>query len=375
MKRIIYGSLSVLTAVCTVFLAAKAEVFDSSPQASEETASEVANSDTEPFILGGNSPESSALKDIDLTGKAPSNKELAGQDLFDSALSVPTRSAGLAKRSPSRSARFYQAQLTEKPSTSESGTFPTVIQQPESLQPTPAKPGPIQLQTIPAAPAAAPLTLPANPVPGSPSQASPLPANPEGSAVESNAVGSPSTPVEADTELSEPNPSPGMESPGAFESEPLPSEPLSPAPAEPPADSPVAPPVNPSVEPLPTEPLPVEPLPAEPLPAEPLPDDGFDPEPGTFPESNAPSGESLVGEGFTPFQLSYLAIAGGLREEGIPGGDRLVNAYKDGDLSATDIVNAGEASNRLGTAADDKDDFTKDVDRFLKMFRRDARTT
>ena len=121
--------------------------------------------------------------------------------------------------------------------------------------------------------------------------------------------------------------------------------------------------MEPSVEPLPSD----DDFGSEPLPS----DDDFGSEP--LPESSVVQGGSLIGEGFTPFQLSYLAIAGGLDEEGIPGGDRLVSAYDGGELSASDIVEAGDISNRLGEAASDREDFTKDVERFLTLFSRDAR--
>ena len=156
----------------------------------------------------------------------------------------------------------------------------------------------------------------------------------------------------------------GVEGPipeGTIESAPASSE--EPGVLEPLPSTPAAPPTAPSVEPPPAESFEPEPFPESEDPA------------GSGAQSGGFEGEGLIGEGFTPFQLSYLAIAGGLREEGIPGGDRLISAYKDGELSAADIVSAGEASNRLGTAAIDKEDYTQDVDRFLKIFRRDARTS
>jgi len=79
--------------------------------------------------------------------------------------------------------------------------------------------------------------------------------------------------------------------------------------------------------------------------------------------------DRLIGEGFSPFQLSYLAIGGGL--EGIPGGDKLLAAYDSGDLSAADIVDAGASSNRLGADASDQDDYTAGVERFLNLLSRD----
>ena len=123
--------------------------------------------------------------------------------------------------------------------------------------------------------------------------------------------------------------------------------------------------------PLPAEPLPAEPLPAEPdAPSEALPpidDSGFD--------EAAPLGSTsdrLIGEGFSPFQLSYLAIGGGLKEAGIPGGNQLLSAYKSGELSAEDIVAAGAMTKRLGTDADDEADYTKGVDKFLQLLSRDS---
>ena len=80
-----------------------------------------------------------------------------------------------------------------------------------------------------------------------------------------------------------------------------------------------------------------------------------------------------MGEGFTPFQLSYLAISGGLEEEGIPGGEQLLSAYRQGNISAADVVEAGAASNRLGTAASNQEDYTAGVDRMLGLLRRDSR--
>ncbi|MEO1684903.1 MAG: hypothetical protein AAFS06_16795 [Cyanobacteria bacterium J06631_12] len=120
---------------------------------------------------------------------------------------------------------------------------------------------------------------------------------------------------------------------------------------------------------LPSSPAPVTPV--EPLP--PVEEDALPGEPVPGPTSD--SGNRLIGEGFTPFQLSYLAISGGLNEEGIPGGTRLLAAYEAGSLSAEDVVEAGALSNKLGTAASDEEDFTKSVDNFLKMLVRDSRAT
>ena len=221
--------------------------------------------------------------------------------------------------------------------------------------PTPISPvpsSPVPASPVPAAPGSA-SPAPISPVPASPGIESPVPTSPV-----------PSSPVPAapDAQIAEPAPSdidsPDIESPSVDSSDPM----------DPGVDAPPS-----SLPPMPSAP-PVSPGSSEDsFPS----NEGFDaaPDSEAFPESRSGSADSLVGEGFTPFQLSYLAIAGGLQEEGIPGGDRLVSAYKDGDLSATDIVEAGASSNRLGAAATDRDEFTKGVDRYLKIFRRDARSS
>ena len=127
----------------------------------------------------------------------------------------------------------------------------------------------------------------------------------------------------------------------------------------PPVESP-----SPALPPAPLEPMPE--APTEALP--PINDSGFDE--GTQPLGS--TSDRLIGEGFTPFQLSYLAIGGGLKEVGIPGGNLLLSAYESGDISAADIVAAGARTKRLGTAADDEADYTKGVDKFLKLLSRES---
>lgn len=114
---------------------------------------------------------------------------------------------------------------------------------------------------------------------------------------------------------------------------------------------------------------PIEPV--TPSPLSPIEEEAV---PGDLPTSGTESfgsSDRLVGEGFSPFQLSYLAIGGGL--EGIPGGSMLLSAYNSGELSAADIVDAGAASNRLGTDASNEADYTAGVDRFLELLTKDAR--
>ena len=127
--------------------------------------------------------------------------------------------------------------------------------------------------------------------------------------------------------------------------------------------------------PLPSSPaVPEAPLPVTPLPEAPIEGSPALPEEGGFPESGAVGSPSdrLVGEGFSPFQLSYLAIGGGLKEVGIPGGNLLLDAYEAGDISAEDIFEAGAVTKRLGTAASDPDDYVKSIDQFLKLLSRDG---
>ena len=176
--------------------------------------------------------------------------------------------------------------------------------------------------------------------------------------------------------------SPAGVPPTGFPSEAEPMTPLPSAPIVPSMGAPsMAPSADPSVDPSiapsddsSVEPQPIEPLPPSPLPPSPLPPANDSAAPNEFPVSGS-SSDRLVGEGFSPFQLSYLALAGGLKEEGIPGGTQLVSAYKQGDLLAEDVVAAGATSNRLGTAASDQADYTDGVDRFLEIFRKDARSS
>ncbi len=146
---------------------------------------------------------------------------------------------------------------------------------------------------------------------------------------------------------------------------PIPQESI--PPVAPGSSAPGFPPsTSPGFPPAPVEPAPRSPLEENtPLDDSAVPNDDF--------SVGASSSDRLVGEGFTPFQLSYLAIAGGLKEEGIPGGSVLLSAYNQGDISAADIVEAGALTNRLGTAADEQADYTDGVERFLKRLERDAR--
>lgn len=148
---------------------------------------------------------------------------------------------------------------------------------------------------------------------------------------------------------------PGVPSDGFTPTEPDGASPLTPA----------APPVE--SEPPAAPPTPLPPSPEAPTEALPPVNDDFDES-----EPLGSTSDRLVGEGFTPFQLSYLAIGGGLKDAGIPGGNQLLSAYEAGELSAQDIVEAGAVTKRLGTAASDEANYAKGVDKFLKLLSRDA---
>ncbi|MEL6938985.1 MAG: hypothetical protein AAFO84_07310 [Cyanobacteria bacterium J06598_1] len=186
-----------------------------------------------------------------------------------------------------------------------------------------------------------------------------------------------------DEPLMDSEPSEGFTPEPSEEFTPGPSEGFTPdTPGEFPADdapsgiTPVVPPasvpVDPSAEP-------VEPLAPTEAPLAPMDEGEFDGDNqfdggSEFNDTGAVGSPSdrLIGEGFSPFQLSYLAIGGGLKEAGIPGGAQLMSAYESGDLSAEDIVNAGAMTKRLGTDASDAEDYAKGVDKFLKLFSRDG---
>ncbi|MEL7068516.1 MAG: hypothetical protein AAGN15_07670 [Cyanobacteria bacterium J06581_3] len=138
----------------------------------------------------------------------------------------------------------------------------------------------------------------------------------------------------------------------------------------PPAD--VEAPLDAPAESTPGTPLPPTPV-APPVPSdsfEPSEGDAFEADPLDSPTPLGSTSDRLIGEGFTPFQLSYLAIGGGLKEAGIPGGTLLLDAYEAGEISAEDIVNAGAMTKRLGTDANDEADYAKGVDKFLKLLSR-----
>ncbi|MEL6472182.1 MAG: hypothetical protein AAFQ74_20840 [Cyanobacteria bacterium J06623_4] len=165
---------------------------------------------------------------------------------------------------------------------------------------------------------------------------------------------------------------------------PVPAAPPTDIPSEvPPAGVPIPEPGAPvpgpteGMPPGPTDEIPPSPAPVTPVePLPPIEEDALPGEPVPGPTGDSgDSGDRLISEGFTPFQLSYLAFSGGLGEEGIPGGTRLLSAYESGSLSAEDVVEAGALSKKLGTAASDEEDYTKSVDNFLKLMVRDSRTT
>ena len=219
------------------------------------------------------------------------------------------------------------------------------------------------VESLPASPSGSPVTPGMTPVPGAAPPGgelpgSPTPGAPNGITPVSPTPGAPSgvTPISPST----PGSAPADMTPGTPGSTPLPA-----APNESVLDE-----ESDGLE-TPGTLSPVEPVtPDAPLDSldEVAPDEDF-PTSGT---ESFSSSDRLIGEGFSPFQLSYLAIGGGLKEAGIPGGNILLAAYDAGEVSAADIVDAGATTNRLGTDADNQDDYTAGVDRFLELLTRDA---
>ena len=320
MKRIIYGSLSVLTAITTAFVSAEAN----------------ARSITLPTAQAQVVPAeglSDEMTEEEMAEEEMTEEEMAEEETIEAEPTETVPADGVV--------------APIAPTSDE--LAPTV--------PTPAQPG---------------LTAPELTEPGltEPGLSEPGPEVSDPSLIESDMSEPDLTEPDMEIDMSEPGltepglTEPGLTEPDLGESELDESEeePVPPAPGFPSAP----------IEPAPGFPsAPVEPTPLPPLEEDtPLDDSAV---PGDEFPIGASSSDRLVGEGFTPFQLSYLAIAGGLKEEGIPGGSVLLSAYDQGDISAADIVDAGALSNRLGTAADDQADYTDGVERFLELLERDAR--
>ena len=432
MKRIVYGSLSVLAAVSTVFLAAKAEIFERESDVSE--AGEVTTAETSDLFTSSlpdsvNTGEQPAI-DLDSedlateqllaqTGRASSQSDQLGTSPQGSRLAgtaLPQKGVG---RQPDAEVASLSPALVRRADQPANETL-SVVQTLRTAQ-TPAE-APAPTPTAPAADEDAGTGTPPSTVTPTvkPIESSPLgeepavipgadnvnPAYPPAEEPVPPASGFPNEPtptrepdldedpsLDEDSSLEEDRDveTEGFESPDSFESPPVESTPFPSAP-------------SPSPAPVPGGPL-------EPLP--PVEEDGLtdefpesetdefsEPETDEFPESEtdefpesetdefpepetdpnslneSPTDEDrLVGEGFTPFQLSYLAIAGGLKAEGIPGGSLLIKAYDAGEIVAEDVVAAAAATKRLGTAADDRDDYTQSVDRFLHRLQRDAQSS
>ncbi|WP_159786836.1 hypothetical protein [Sodalinema gerasimenkoae] len=71
-----------------------------------------------------------------------------------------------------------------------------------------------------------------------------------------------------------------------------------------------------------------------------------------------------------PFNISavdlvQLARNGYLREQGIPQFNRLASAYRSGDISADDVIQAAIADNRLSPGIADDPGYLETVDHFL----------
>jgi len=476
MKRIIYSSLSVVTAIGTVFVAAKAEVFSQNGSTQDATEQFTAIAPTDSFL--GDSLDGS-LKDTakgDLSSLSISQRNdqgvndlLSGNVLnsgsklaatssdipsglssqskastkIDESVSAPTVVSSVAPASPAFSAsrrsygQFAQVPVTQVPMPEEPAAAPTAkpsAAEADAATELPEAESPVVPASgigVEAAPTAAPTIVPASPtvlpaapvdatetealgseMEAAPTEATPIEATPtEAAPVEDESFGEES-PVENEAFEAQPLPTEAPDAvdgdtfeDGSIEMEieeapesmpeaaplpstPLPSAPGTPVPAspdglgEPVPSAPTAPIPSqsfPAEEPsAPIENVPIEESPIENAPIENAPLEEVPMEENSFPSPTEPlsdSGDRLIGEGFTPFQLSYLAASGGLKEAGIPGGFILIDAYKDGDISAEDVVNAGATTKRLGTAANDEAAYTDSVDDFLKMLVRDARST
>ncbi|UCJ13276.1 MAG: hypothetical protein JWS08_05740 [Phormidium sp. PBR-2020] len=71
-----------------------------------------------------------------------------------------------------------------------------------------------------------------------------------------------------------------------------------------------------------------------------------------------------------PFNISavdlvQLARNGYLREQGIPQFNRLASAYRSGEISAEDVIEAAIADNRLSAGVADDPGYLETVDHFL----------
>ncbi|TVR13403.1 MAG: hypothetical protein EA395_04150 [Phormidium sp. GEM2.Bin31] len=63
--------------------------------------------------------------------------------------------------------------------------------------------------------------------------------------------------------------------------------------------------------------------------------------------------------------LVQLARNGYLREQGIPQFNRLASAYRSGEISAEDVIEAAIADNRLSAGVADDPGYLETVDHFL----------
>ena len=411
MKRIlVYSSLSVLTAIGTVFTAANAEIFEGE-ETSTTATSQLASSST--IFDTSATFDTADIIGADIIGQVPGTVESDIPPAAKPSAATPTETelevATAATDSDAPGGTGVET-LTPVPGATPLSPIPDSGPVNGIVPATPVE-TPLGSPTLPAAPGTTPLESEAEST-GDPTEelAEELEAPTEGietdgmenDAFEGNSFEA--TPTEAPLEepaaapLTEdeplqdgavkeeetPNPAPPGSNftPSAPDSNFTPSEPNGITPSAPsgvPSNglTPIEPDsVTPSDEPPVDSPLPAEPLPAEPLPAEPdAPSEALPPIDDSGFDEAAPLGSTsdrLIGEGFSPFQLSYLAIGGGLKEAGIPGGNQLLSAYKSGELSAEDIVAAGAMTKRLGTDADDEADYTKGVDKFLQLLSRDS---
>lgn len=87
---------------------------------------------------------------------------------------------------------------------------------------------------------------------------------------------------------------------------------------------------------------------------------------GQMSNDQAPTGQ-MPAANVNPFQLTYMAYSGALKDYGISGGEYLIQDYRNGDVSAQDIVKVavdnGVASENILTQSG----YVNQVNDFLQM--------
>lgn len=90
-------------------------------------------------------------------------------------------------------------------------------------------------------------------------------------------------------------------------------------------------------------------------------------------QSSQPSGSMDIGavptmEEVSPFDLAYFTYYGGMEDYGIDGGTFLVQDYRDGEITAEDIVQTAVENEFVEEEALDNPLYVESVNDFLRMF-------